>query len=52
VRNPDGSVQGETAAEFTRRIVTTAVTHLLDVGLLTIPADAVERMDEGIPLSV
>ena len=52
VRNPDGGPQGETAAEFTRRIITTAITHLLDNGLLAIPDDAEARMDEGIPLSV
>ena len=50
VRNPDGSAQRETQAEFTRRIVRAAVTHLLDQGLLTVSDDAAERLDAGIPI--
>lgn len=52
VRNPDGSMQSETGAEYTRRLVGTAIGHLIDVGLLEITADAERRMrDEGIPIS-
>jgi hypothetical protein len=51
VPGPDGGPQGETAAEFTRRIVGKTITHLLDNGLLAIPEDARDRLDEGIPLS-
>jgi len=52
VRNPDGSAQYETGAERTRRIVGRAVTHLLEVGLLVIPDDAREKMEQGIPLDM
>jgi hypothetical protein len=50
VRNPDGSAQRETQAEFTRRIVRAGVTHLIEQGLLTISADAAGRMEAGIPI--
>ena len=50
VRNPDGSPQRETPAEYTRRIVRAGVTHLIDQGLLTISDDAAERLDAGIPI--
>jgi hypothetical protein len=52
VRNPDGSAQYETGAERTRRIIGCAVTHLLNVGLLVIPDDAREKMEQGIPLDL
>lgn len=50
VPNPDGSHQRETDAEYTRRIVGTAIAHLITHGLLVIPDDARERMDAGIPV--
>jgi hypothetical protein len=50
VPNPDGSAQYETPAEYTRRIITAAIVHLIEVGLLVIPDDAREKMDQGIPL--
>ena len=50
VRNPNGSLQHETAAERTRRIVRTAVRHLVQIGLLAIPDDAQARMEAGVPL--
>lgn len=52
IRNPDGSAQRETGAEFTRRIVGTAIRHLIDVGLLEVTADAERKItEEGIPLT-
>lgn len=51
VRNPDGSPQRETQAEFTRRIVRAGVTHLIDNGLLVIGDDAAGRLDAGIPIA-
>ena len=34
VPNPDGSAQYETNAEYTRRIISAAILHLIHVGLL------------------
>lgn len=50
VRNPDGSPQGETAAEHTRRITETAVLYLLEMGLVVIPEDIEERLDRLLPM--
>jgi len=50
VRNPDGSAQHETNAEYTRRIIGCAVLHLIETGLLVIPDDARDKMERGIPL--
>jgi hypothetical protein len=50
--NLDESEQPETAAEYTRRVVGKAVTHLLDVGLLVIPENAPALIEAGIPLDV
>jgi hypothetical protein len=50
VRNPDGSEQGETAAEFTARLTETAVLYLLEMGLLVIPEDIGERLEQFFPL--
>ena len=50
VPNPDGSAQYETNAEYTRRIISAAILHLIQVGLLVIPEDAAEKMEQGIPL--
>jgi hypothetical protein len=50
VRNPDGSLQGETSAERTSRIVRTAVLHLLEQGLVVFSADIDQRLDRGIPM--
>lgn len=50
IRNPDGSTQPETGAERTRRVVSAAITHLLDVGLITIPDAAPRLIEAGIPL--
>jgi hypothetical protein len=51
VRNPDGSSQRETPAEYVRRIVGTAVMHLIEQGLLVIPDDAADRLEAGIPIA-
>jgi hypothetical protein len=51
VRNPDGSSQYETPAEFTRRVVTAGVLHLVEIGLLEVPADFEARLDDYLPLS-
>jgi hypothetical protein len=51
IRNPDGSPQGETAAEFTARIVTAAVMHVVEIGLLTVPEDIATRLDDWLPVS-
>jgi hypothetical protein len=50
VRNPDGSSQSETRAERDRRIVGTAVLYLLEMGLLVIPDDADQRLDDYLPV--
>jgi hypothetical protein len=50
VPNPDGSMQRETEAENSQRVIGAAITCLLEQGLLMIPDDAAERMDAGIPL--
>lgn len=50
IRNPDGSQQGETAAEFTKRIVTTGVMHVVEIGLLTVPDDIATRLDDFLPV--
>jgi hypothetical protein len=50
VRNPDGSVQRETAAEHTSRIVRTAVMHLLEQGLVVFPENISELLDDWIPV--
>lgn len=49
-RNPDGSMRGETQAEYTRRIVTTAIRHAIDNGLLQVAPDAEQRFELGIPI--
>ena len=49
IRNPDGSAQGETAVEFTTRIVTAAVMHVVEIGLLEVPADIASRLDDWLP---
>jgi hypothetical protein len=49
IRNPDGSVQGETLHEYTVRIVRTAVMHLLEQGLVVFPPDIAETLDDWIP---
>jgi hypothetical protein len=49
VRNPDGSVQGETMAEHDGRIVRTAVMHLLEQGLVVFPPDIAVILDDWIP---
>lgn len=49
VRNPDGSAQGETAAERTRRIVETAIMYAIENDLLLVPKDTAERLDEYFP---
>ena len=50
VRNPDGSEQGETAVEFTGRLTETAVLYLLEMGLLVIPEDIGERLEQFFPM--
>jgi hypothetical protein len=51
VRGPGGEAQGETRAEYDRRIVGTAVLYLLEMGLLVIPADVDQRLDDCLPLA-
>jgi hypothetical protein len=51
VRGPDGEVQSETPAEFIKRIVTTGVLHLVEIGLLVVPEDFESRQDDYFPLS-
>jgi hypothetical protein len=50
VRNPDGSVQRETPHEFVRRVVTAGVLHLVEIGLLTVPEDFGNRLEDYLPL--
>lgn len=42
--------QSRTAAEYTRGLVTTAVTHLVEQGLLVVPDDIEQRLDEPLPM--
>jgi hypothetical protein len=49
VRNPDGSAQPETHAEHTRRIIGAAIRHLVAAGLLAVPENAADLMEDGIP---
>ncbi len=50
VKNPDGTAQLETQAEYDKRIVTEAVMYLLELGWVTVPEDIVEKFDEFVPL--
>jgi len=50
VPDPNGLVQGETAAEFTRRIIEAGVMHLIEQGLLVIPGDITARLNGPILL--
>jgi hypothetical protein len=50
VRNPDGGSQGETLAEYTQRISRTTILYLLEMGLLVIPEDITERLDDFFPM--
>jgi hypothetical protein len=49
VRNPDGSPQNETRAEETRRLVRTALLHLLEQNLVVFPDDILDTLDGWIP---
>jgi hypothetical protein len=49
VPGPGGEPQHETGAEFIRRITGTAIMYLLEMGLLVIPDDAGERLDDYLP---
>ena len=55
VQAADGEAQlnpppdGETPADYTRRLITAAVLHLIEQGLLAIPADLERRIAEPIP---
>lgn len=49
VKNLDGSLQGETANEYTQRITRTAILYLLEMGLLVMPEDLDERLDDLFP---
>ena len=42
--------QSRTAAEYTRGLVTTAVTHLVEQSLLVVPDDIEQRLDEPLPM--
>jgi hypothetical protein len=50
VRNPDGSLQNETPAERSTRIVRTAVMHLLEQGLIVFPENIRDLLDDWIPV--
>jgi hypothetical protein len=50
IRNPDGSIQGETPAEFSHRLTETAVLYLLETGLLVIPRDIETRLERPLPI--
>ena len=39
-----------TQADYTRGLVTTAVMHLIEQGLLTVPDDLPERLDQPIEM--
>ena len=39
-----------TQAAYTRGLVTTAVMHLIEQGLLIVPDDLPERLDEPMPM--
>jgi|SRR5450755_2603461 len=49
IRNPDGSPQGETGAERTRRIVETAIMYAVENGLLVMPIDITNLLDDYFP---
>jgi hypothetical protein len=49
VRTPSGAAQGETLAEHDSRIVKTAVMHLLEQGLVVLPENIGELLDDFIP---
>jgi hypothetical protein len=51
VRNPDGSQQDETRSECDTRLVRTAVLHLLEQGLVVLPPDIAEMLNDWIPLT-
>lgn len=51
IRNPDGSLQYETQAERTRRLVNVAIRHVVDNGLLVVAPDAEERFEQGISIA-
>jgi hypothetical protein len=42
--------RSKTAAEYTRGLVTTAVTHLVQQGLLIVPGDIEQRLDKPLPM--
>lgn len=50
IKNPDGSSQRLTESEKTSLAVTTAVRHLVNVGLLIVPAAAVDILEQGVPV--
>jgi hypothetical protein len=49
VPTPDGGIQSETMAEHDSRIVKTAVMHLLEQGLVVLPENIGEMLDDFIP---
>ena len=51
IRGPDGQLQRETAHELTSRIVTAAVLHLVEIGLLVVPEDLDVRLDRYLPMT-
>lgn len=50
IPNPDGSSQPETRAEFISRLTRTIVLYLLETGLLVIPDDISQRLEQYLPL--
>jgi hypothetical protein len=51
VRNPDGSTQRETPAEYISRVTAAGVLHLVETGLLVVPDDFAARSSGFLPLS-
>jgi hypothetical protein len=50
VRNPDGSLQGETSAERTRRTVSAAIGYLVELGLLQVTDHAALVLEVPLPM--
>jgi len=50
IRNPDGSLQNETQAEHTRRVIRAALLHLLEQNLVVFPDDIAETLNDWIPV--
>jgi hypothetical protein len=51
ITGPDGRPQPETTQEFVTRVVTAAVLHLVEIGLLAVPDDIGQRLEDYLPMS-